>query len=179
MKCVPFWLINPLKALENFQSIIPKKNQCIDEKLNGLTVFSILFCFILGVAGMKNFWLFGLIGISIIIIIKLVFFTGNYGKMSITEYVSNIHMDDLKTYDSSFESERDDIFPKLEDYTAAPIWAREEHYGEIRDNVRKATVRARSGTRFGGNVCDPESFLPAGHEHWDTKQYRDYSVNDY
>lgn len=99
MGCVSFWLNNPLKALENIKSIIPRPGQCIDEKLNGLSLFVILFTVLLGVAGVKNFWVFGTAGLFLIIIAKLFFFKGRRGKASVEDYMSgSIPMDEIDSY---------------------------------------------------------------------------------
>ena len=99
MGCVAFWLDNPVKALENIKTIIPRPGQCIDEKLNGLSLFVVLFTVFLAAAKVKYYWVFGAIGLAIIIAIKLIWFSGRKGKSSIEEYMSGeIDYDDLDSY---------------------------------------------------------------------------------
>lgn len=110
MGCVSFWLDNPLSALENIKSIIPRPGQCIDEKLNGLSLFVILFTVFLAAARVRYFWVFGAICLSIIIAIKIIWFSGKKGKQSIEEYMDGqIDFDDVDDYvDQSELSMTDD-----------------------------------------------------------------------
>jgi len=88
MGCVAFWLDNPIKALENIKSIIPRPGQCIDEKLNGLSLFVVLFTIFLAAAKVKYYWVFGAVGLTVIIAIKLIWFRGRAGKANIEEFMS-------------------------------------------------------------------------------------------
>lgn len=88
MGCVAFWLDNPIKALENIKSIVPRPGQCIDEKLNGISLFVVLFTMFLAAAKVKYYWIFGAVGLAIIIAIKLAWFKGRKGKSNLKEYMT-------------------------------------------------------------------------------------------
>jgi hypothetical protein len=98
MKCVPFFLDDPLTALENIRSVIPRSGQCINEKLNALALFSLLFSAVLYVAKVPLFWAFGVFGVLSSIVLKLVYFDDRKGELTFDQYTQVITMDDIENY---------------------------------------------------------------------------------
>ena len=98
MRCVPFWLDDPLTALQNLKSILPRANQCINEKLNALTIFSVLFAALLYVAKVQYSWAFAVFGVLISVVLKLVYFDKRKGELTMGQYKNVINMDDIEQY---------------------------------------------------------------------------------
>ena len=97
MSCIPFWLDDFYEAITNLRSILPRSGQCINEKLNSLAFFSIIFSLVLWAASVPYWWAFGLFGIVASVILKLVFFDKEKGEMSFDEY-GQLSMKDIKKY---------------------------------------------------------------------------------
>lgn len=98
MGCVPFFIDDPLSSIKNYKSLLPRKDQCINEKLNILAFFSGIFSIILGAFGVTNSWLFGVLGLVISIILKLTCFHGDNGKKTVDQYKQSLTMDQIQEY---------------------------------------------------------------------------------
>ena len=100
MKCVKFWLDDPIEALQNLSSIIPRQGQCINEKLNALSFFSVVFSVILYFAKVPYSWAFAVFGLGISVFLKLVFFNNDLGELTYVEYSlgKGIQMGDIQRY---------------------------------------------------------------------------------
>ena len=100
MKCVKFWLDDPIEALQNLSSIIPRQGQCINEKLNALSFFSVVFSIILYFAKVPYSWAFAVFGLGISVFLKLVFFNNDLGELTYEEYSlgKGIQMGDIQRY---------------------------------------------------------------------------------
>jgi hypothetical protein len=105
MRCVPFWLDDPITALRNIRSILPRAHQCINEKLNALAMFSVLFAAVLYVAKVKFYWAFAVFGVLISIVLKLVYFDKRKGELTLEQYNEGLTMDDLEQYLTDDEDE--------------------------------------------------------------------------
>jgi len=105
MNCVKFWLDDPIEVIQNISSIIPREGQCINEKLNALSFFSIVFSIILYLAKVPYAWLFALVGLGSAIFLKLVFFSDRYGDLTFEQYKEIKTMDDLERYLTDDETE--------------------------------------------------------------------------
>lgn len=155
MGCVAFWLDNPISALENIKSIIPRPGQCIDEKLNALSLFVILFTIVLAVAKVKYFWVFGAVGLSIIVAVKLIWFRGKKGKASIEQYMSGaIDVDDIDDYVGTEDSEIYDSEELDEEKYHTPVYEDDlatrpyldnngDDWWEMKDRVGQQIAHAR------------------------------------
>lgn len=97
MSCIPFWLDDPIEAIKNLSSLIPRNRQCINEKLNSLSFFSIVFSAFLWVMKVSYSWVFGVFGVLSAVLLKLLFFDKELGEMTIDEY-KTISMGDLQNY---------------------------------------------------------------------------------
>lgn len=108
MRCVPFWIDNPITALKYIRSVLPRANQCINEKLNAMTLFSILFSAVLYVAKVKYYWAFAVFGVLISIVLKLVYFDSatRKGQLTIEQYNEGLTMDDIEEYLENDDDER-------------------------------------------------------------------------
>lgn len=100
MKCVKFWLDDPIEALQNLSSIIPRQGQCINEKLNALSFFSVVFSVILYFAKVPYSWAFAAFGLGISVFLKLVFFNNDLGELTYEEYSlgKGLQMADIQRY---------------------------------------------------------------------------------
>lgn len=155
MGCVSFWLDNPINALMNIKSIIPRPGQCIDEKLNGLSLFVILFTAALALANVKHFWIFGVIGLFLVVMVKLFFFNGRKGKASIEEYMNGaIPLDNIDEYMDYSESEVYEPEELAEEQYFRPIYEDDlaltpglnntgDSWDEIKQNVGDQIAHAR------------------------------------
>lgn len=154
MGCVSFWLDNPVMALKNIKSIIPRPDQCIDEKLNGLSLFVILFTIFLAAANIKNFWIFGAVGLFVIILAKIFFFSGFRGKVSVDEYMrGSIPIENIDDYIDY--SENSEVLSGDEDQYYTPIYEDDlaltpalnntgDSWEEIKQNVGDQITHARN-----------------------------------
>jgi len=98
MRCVSFWLDDPITALQNIRSVLPRAHQCINEKLNALALFSVVFAAILYVAKVKFAWAFAVFGVLASVVLKLVFFDDKKGELTFEQYSDIITMDDIEKY---------------------------------------------------------------------------------
>lgn len=86
--CTEFFIDDPISAITNFKSLLPRQAQCINEKLNSLAFFSVLFSVFLWVMKVPFAWAFGVFGVLASIILKLVYFDGDNGQLTIEEYTT-------------------------------------------------------------------------------------------
>lgn len=94
MSCIPFWLDDPWKAIKNLSSLIPRSRQCINEKLNSLSFFSIVFALFLWAMKVPYAWAFGIFGVLAAVLLKLLFFDKELGNFTIEE----LSMKDIQNY---------------------------------------------------------------------------------
>jgi len=106
MRCVPFWVDDPIVALQNIRSVLPRANQCINEKLNALALFSLLFAAVLYVAKFKFYWAFAVFGVLISVVLKLAFFDKRKGELTLNQYNEGLTMDDIEEYLTDDEDDR-------------------------------------------------------------------------
>jgi hypothetical protein len=111
-QCIPFWMDDPIEAITNLRSILPRANQCINEKLNSLSFFSVLFSLFLWVMKVPYAWAFGIFGLLAAVLLKLVFFDKDNGEMTYEQYFKLKSMKDLSKY---LPNEGDDEFQNLSD----------------------------------------------------------------
>lgn len=90
-----FWIYQPLNLFDNFD-FLPKINQNIDDRLNVITKVIILLSIILFIIKFPYWYLFFILGISLIIIIHIIYFdsskelfTENDTYKSIDNYLNN------------------------------------------------------------------------------------------
>lgn len=111
MRCVPYWIDDPITALRNIRSVLPRANQCINEKLNALALFSVLFAAVLYVAKVKYSWAFAVFGVLISIVLKLVYFDNQSrkGELTLKQYNEGLTMDDIEQYLTDDECDDDKV----------------------------------------------------------------------
>ena len=97
MSCIPFWLDNFYEAITNIRSLLPRNGQCINEKLNCLAFFSVLFSVLLWACGVPYAWAFGLFGVLASVALKMLFFDKDLGNLSFDDY-KKLNMSDLQEY---------------------------------------------------------------------------------
>jgi hypothetical protein len=97
MTCIKFWLDDFYEAITNLRSIIPRANQCINEKLNCLAFFSVLFTLFLWAMNVPYYWAFGIFGVLASVLLKMLFFDKDLGNMTVDDY-QRINMKDLEKY---------------------------------------------------------------------------------
>lgn len=78
MKCVHFWMSDPIDALKNIRTIFPHDDQCLDEKLNGVSFFVVLFSLFLAAMGYQYFWVFMSMGLFAVAVFKYFFAPTKY-----------------------------------------------------------------------------------------------------
>ncbi len=166
MSCIPFWLDDPITAIKNLRAILPRKNQCINEKLNSLSFFSVLFSVFLWIMKVPYAWAFGVFGLLISIILKLVFFDNDKGEMTYDEYNSRIKVQtigDISRYlptdgdEPEFQNLSEDVhFIKTTPYQMDGVDLND--WDQIKNSVTDDLLKSRIPlvvplTRLYGDIC--------------------------
>lgn len=164
--CVEFFLDNPFGALKNLRSLIPRGNQCINEKLNSLAFFSILFSVFLYVAKVNYAWMFGLFGVMASILLKIVYFDGDNGKLTIDEYSSGVRITNMKDIQKFIPNEPTGEFQDLSDQVhfinTGPFLkegiTKDSSFEDIKDSVTDDILKGRFPTitpmtKMYGDIC--------------------------
>lgn len=166
MNCVAFFIDDPIDAIKNFRSLLPRANQCINEKLNSLAFFSALFSVFLWVMKVPFAWAFGIFGILAAIILKLVYFDGDNGHLTVEEYTSGTRIKSMKDFSKYIPNEPQGEFQDLSDsvhfISTSPHFmegiTKDSTFEEIKDSVTDDLYRARipmtiPTTMLYGDVC--------------------------
>jgi hypothetical protein len=165
MTCIPFWLDNPIEALTNLRSILPRANQCINEKLNSLSFFSVLFATFLWIMNIKYAWVFGIFGLLASILLKLLFFDKDNGELTFEQYSQRPHPKQLKNLSRYLPDDNDDEFKDVSDIhviSTSPHrmegLTKDSTFEEMKDSVTDDLLKSRIPmviplTRLYGDIC--------------------------
>lgn len=116
MSCIPFWLDDPIAAITNLRSIIPRANQCINEKLNSLSLFSIVFAVLLWAVKVPYAWAFGALGLLCAVLLKLLFFDKENGELTLEQYtIKQRRIRDPSRYIPSTDGDEEEFAEMPED----------------------------------------------------------------
>ena len=147
MRCVPFWIDDPITALKHIRSVLPRANQCINEKLNALALFSVVFAAVLYVAKVKYYWAFAVFGVLISIVLKLVYFDNKSrkGELTIEQYTEGLRMDDIEEYLEN--SEDDDRLYAVADRDDFEDFKEEAYFIDTSPHMRENTDGSFEGLK--------------------------------
>lgn len=166
-KCIEFFIDDPINALLNFRSLLPRGSQCINEKLNSLAFFSVLFSVFLWVMKVPYAWAFGVFGVLAAIILKLVYFDGDNGQLTIEEYTSGTRIQNMSDISKYIPNEpTNDEFQNLSDdvhfISTSPHFldgiTKDSTFEDIKDSVTTDLYRSRippvvPSSMLYGDVC--------------------------
>lgn len=130
-KCVAFWLDNPCEAFLNIDTIVPHQGQCLDEKLNGISLFVVIFSLFLAAMNKSWFWIFGLVGLFMVILYKYIF---NQEYKFFKRRGPQKYYDSLET-NQFYEEDLNYFFPALNNVG--------EDFDTIKRNVADQIVNSR------------------------------------
>ena len=166
MTCIPFWLDNPIEALTNLRSILPRANQCINEKLNSLSFFSILFSTFLWIMNINYAWVFGIFGLLASILLKLLFFDKENGELTFEQYTQRSRPKQLKNLSRYLPADDEDEFIDVKDdihiISTSPHrmegLTKDSTFEEMKDSVTDDLLKSRIPmvvplTRLYGDIC--------------------------
>ena len=147
MRCVPFFIDDPITALQNIRSVLPRAHQCINEKLNALALFSVIFAAVLYVAKVKYAWAFAVFGILSSIVIKLVYFDKRKGELTLVQYNEGLTMDDIEQYLTDDESNDDDRLYGVADHKDFEEFKEEAYFIDTSPHMRENTDGSFQGLK--------------------------------
>jgi len=143
MRCVPFFIDDPITALQNIRSVLPRANQCINEKLNALALFSVLFSAVLYIAKVKYSWAFAVFGVLISIVLKLVYFDKRKGELTMEQYNQVLTMDDIEQY----LTDEDPKLYGVADHTDFDEFKEEAYFIDTSPHMRENTDGSFAGLK--------------------------------